>query len=681
MAAGEATSARAADPFVPSASSIPVETPNIELTNLTITGGSIVRPAPFAGNRTIYWVMPDTPNGGTVTVTASAPTGATLSYTLDGVAQAGSVFNLNLSASRLMSEIGITVTDGTRANHYYLDVSSQDPSSYPVVEQYYPNMKPYDATTAKTLVLTDQFQEDSSVVNPGVLSFIAQYLEGSQKNPSIITGPVLAQNPAWHSLHYHLAIWNNPTAAIIWNDEWTTVEWDQLADLFDTDPGIFMYAYAKDTGNVSPLYDSAWGSYLMNITNENYYQWLLAAIIDQCRTDNYDSVFLDSYTMDTVYSFTNFNYVNYDGTALATYQDPQLGGMTWAQASEEFMARLTRDLNRAGIWSLPNLGNQRTSWDPVDYAYSNGGMFEEAIDTPTVAVGDWQQDMSRYIYLSNKDKVLIFQAYGVADINDVTTRLYETAAYQMCRGNYTYMNEVVGGQSEASWYPEYGIGAMLGAPTETAITPDAFDRSTVDPVINQYQIGSSPVYERQFQNGLVAINGDASGTPHDFTVPDGPSYVSVTIQPGSGGTVTDAGISAITSASNYPLIETPVSAGQVISLPANGSVILVAANSTVPVDSVTVTPSTAALTVGDTTTLTATIAPSNATNKALTWRSSNTAAVTVDQTGVVTAVGPGLATITATAQDGSGKSGNTNVTVTAPVVLVTSVTLSSTTAA
>ena len=68
--------------------------------------------------------------------------------------------------------------------------------------------------------------------------------------------------------------------------------------------------------------------------------------------------------------------------------------------------------------------------------------------------------------------------------------------------------------------------------------------------------------------------------------------------------------------------------------------------------------------VGDSQTLTATVQPSNATNKTVTWESSNTDVATVSN-GVVTAVSPGTATIKATAQDGSGKSDTCTVTVTA----------------
>jgi co-chaperonin GroES (HSP10) len=87
----------------------------------------------------------------------------------------------------------------------------------------------------------------------------------------------------------------------------------------------------------------------------------------------------------------------------------------------------------------------------------------------------------------------------------------------------------------------------------------------------------------------------------------------------------------------------------------------------VAVNGVTLSPSTATLTVGGTTTLTATVAPSNATNKNVTWSSSNTSVATVSN-GVVTAQSVGTATITATTVDG-GKTATCAVTVDDPVIV------------
>ncbi len=74
------------------------------------------------------------------------------------------------------------------------------------------------------------------------------------------------------------------------------------------------------------------------------------------------------------------------------------------------------------------------------------------------------------------------------------------------------------------------------------------------------------------------------------------------------------------------------------------------------------------LTPGETSALTATVAPDNATDKTVNWTSSDTSVATVDENGNVTAVAPGTATITATANGGSGKSASCEVTVAYPYV-------------
>ena len=82
--------------------------------------------------------------------------------------------------------------------------------------------------------------------------------------------------------------------------------------------------------------------------------------------------------------------------------------------------------------------------------------------------------------------------------------------------------------------------------------------------------------------------------------------------------------------------------------------------------SVSVSPSTASIEQGETVQLTETVLPSNATDKSVTWTSSNTSVATVSN-GLVTGVSAGSATITCTTNDG-GLTATCAVTVT-PVVL------------
>lgn len=83
--------------------------------------------------------------------------------------------------------------------------------------------------------------------------------------------------------------------------------------------------------------------------------------------------------------------------------------------------------------------------------------------------------------------------------------------------------------------------------------------------------------------------------------------------------------------------------------------------STVAVTGVTLNRTSANINVGGETTLTATILPSNATNKTVTWSSSNTSIATVSSTGKVTGKKAGTATITA--KSSNGKTASCKVTV------------------
>ena len=87
---------------------------------------------------------------------------------------------------------------------------------------------------------------------------------------------------------------------------------------------------------------------------------------------------------------------------------------------------------------------------------------------------------------------------------------------------------------------------------------------------------------------------------------------------------------------------------------------------TVPVTGVTINRTTAMLVVGSFEILTATVLPENATNRNVTWTSSNTAIATVDTTtGVVTAVSPGTVAITVITEEGAHMA-HTAVTVISP---------------
>ena len=141
-----------------------------------------------------------------------------------------------------------------------------------------------------------------------------------------------------------------------------------------------------------------------------------------------------------------------------------------------------------------------------------------------------------------------------------------------------------------------------------------------------------------------------------------------TIQP------TNATNKAITWESDKPAIASVDANGKVTVKAAGAAVITVTTNdggfeakcsinaTPVAVNSVTLDKTNYAFDAGGDYTFTATVLPANATNKAISWKSSDTNVVKVDASGRMTSVGKGSATITVTTADGN-KTATCNVTV------------------
>ena len=95
----------------------------------------------------------------------------------------------------------------------------------------------------------------------------------------------------------------------------------------------------------------------------------------------------------------------------------------------------------------------------------------------------------------------------------------------------------------------------------------------------------------------------------------------------------------------------------------------------VAVESVAFSPDSGSVAVGSTLATAVTVLPEGATEKGVTYSSSDETKATVDESGVITGVEAGSATITATAKDGSNVFGTFTVTVTAAPVKVTGITI------
>ncbi len=195
----------------------------------------------------------------------------------------------------------------------------------------------------------------------------------------------------------------------------------------------------------------------------------------------------------------------------------------------------------------------------------------------------------------------------------------------------------------------------------------------------------------QVNSITLTLGGGGSVTPPDPVSVTGVSLnkTSTTIAIGASETLTatitpaNADNQAVTWSSNNTAVATVNQTGKVTGVSAGTATITVTTQDgnktatctvTVPdpsadpvaVTGVSLNKTSTSLTVGATETLTATVAPANATNQAVTWSSNNTAVASVDQNGKVTGVSAGTATITVTTQDGN-KTAMCTVTVSAAV--------------
>ena len=184
-------------------------------------------------------------------------------------------------------------------------------------------------------------------------------------------------------------------------------------------------------------------------------------------------------------------------------------------------------------------------------------------------------------------------------------------------------------------------------------------------------------YYTQFEN--VSYNSEIT---YNITVVDVVSIIispSLTLHIGDNytfePTITDSRASTVlTWQSSNSFVATIDANGQLITNSLGSTTITCTAHNGVSAQcEVTVTPvfvssiilnqTEAELVAGEKLNLSAIVAPDNATNKSISWSSTNEAVAVVSESGLVTAVGSGTCQVKATANDGSGKSASCLVTV------------------
>lgn len=168
------------------------------------------------------------------------------------------------------------------------------------------------------------------------------------------------------------------------------------------------------------------------------------------------------------------------------------------------------------------------------------------------------------------------------------------------------------------------------------------------------------------ENGLVTAVADGECTITTYVVADAPATAETATQE-TAAVVTDeekpTGGENSEATADSEAVTVPDNLDSAFGVVPDGLSATTKVTVTTKVEKIELDKTEGILNVGNTVTITATVAPEEATNPAVTWSSSDESVATVDETGKITAVATGNATITATSEDDNSVSADYELTV------------------
>jgi len=349
--------------------------------------------------------------------------------------------------------------------------------------------RPFPDTYASIALLVDQLPSMSTAQ----IKFATSHYVGTEKQVLAVTQALRAVNPAFLVLHYHLAMWQAAPATqfivdgMTWGNDYPTVTLNE--------------AWFWHNAQSQRVTSSADQKLLMNVSVQGFQQYWAQSIAQQVDDGQYDGVMFDSASPALLQGECGGSGAGQDpriaGTAARYTTFADLGGATWVDAWQTWIAALSATLSAQGIPLIPNTSAFTTGWDNTDYTLSPGA-FVEGFAGTGFAASDWQASTNELLKLASLDRITILQNY-LSSTTDVATRMYYLGNYLLVKGHHTYLDYFASGPLE--WYPEWAID--LGAPT-TAATTDVADLS------------SGGVYRRDFQKGSVLVNPTSSPVTVDL---------------------------------------------------------------------------------------------------------------------------------------------------------------------
>jgi hypothetical protein len=370
-------------------------------------------------------------------------------------------------------------------------------------------------------------QPAASMPADNVVRFAAGHFAGTQKMLAAAKALFVAYNQNWVQLHYRLGASTGP-AAFIHLDSWSTWPGTEYSALVADHPDYFLVNGSGQMSNCDT--GDNWCSH--DLSNAGMRTWWIDQTITDLQDSDSDGVFGDSFDGAVGCAMTpSVCDPRLSGTGAITASN-WANGYTYGQQLSDWVADIQTALHALAGKPLfvPNLASLNTEWffNTWNFAQMDGA-FLEGFPTANEDTYDNNAADDYALQLTGADKFVIIQTYpDPTAANYMDTRMFVVGTYLLIKGKRTFLNMPAGSSDTGFfYYPEYTV--KLGNPTGP---PPAHIADLLD---------ASGVYERDFENGMVLVNG--SGNPITASLPSGKTLYQV--NPTGGGGVNAADLDSM----------------------------------------------------------------------------------------------------------------------------------------